>query len=33
MCLFADHIGVDSLMIDLVISLAKDAENKSGIFG
>ncbi|HEY6536288.1 MAG TPA: CbiX/SirB N-terminal domain-containing protein [Candidatus Nitrosocosmicus sp.] len=28
-----DHIGVDYLMIDLVISLAKDAENKSGIFG
>jgi len=28
-----NHIGVDYLMIDLVISLAKDAENKSGIFG
>jgi sirohydrochlorin ferrochelatase len=28
----AEHIGVDSLIIDLVISLAKDAENKSGLF-
>jgi|SRR6185437_1668089 sirohydrochlorin ferrochelatase len=28
----AGHIGVDSLIIDLVISLAKDAENKSGLF-
>ncbi len=28
----AEHIGVDSLIIDLMISLAKDAENKSGLF-
>jgi sirohydrochlorin ferrochelatase len=28
----AEHIGVDPLIIDLVISLAKDAENKSGLF-
>ena len=28
----SEHIGVDSLIIDLVISLAKDAENKSGLF-
>lgn len=28
----AEHIGVDPLVIDLVISLAKDAENKSGLF-
>lgn len=28
----AEHIGVDSLIIDLVISLARDAENKSGLF-
>lgn len=27
-----NHIGVDPLIIDLVISLAKDAEHKSGIF-
>ncbi len=28
----SEHIGVDSLLIDLIISLAKDAENKSGLF-
>ncbi|MDQ6723109.1 MAG: sirohydrochlorin cobaltochelatase [Thermoproteota archaeon] len=28
----SEHIGVDSLIIDLIISLAKDAENKSGLF-
>jgi precorrin-8X/cobalt-precorrin-8 methylmutase len=28
----AEHIGVDSLIIDLVIFLAKDSENKSGLF-
>jgi sirohydrochlorin ferrochelatase len=28
----SEHIGVDSLIIDLVISLAKDAEKKSGLF-
>ena len=28
----AEHIGVDSLIIDLVILLAKDSENKSGLF-
>ena len=28
----AEHIGVDPLIIDLVISLARDAENKSGLF-
>jgi hypothetical protein len=28
----SEHIGVDSLIIDLVVSLAKEAENKSGIF-
>ena len=28
----AEHIGVDPLIIDLFISLAKDAENKSGLF-
>jgi sirohydrochlorin ferrochelatase len=28
----AEHIGVDSLIINLVISLARDAENKSGLF-
>jgi precorrin-8X/cobalt-precorrin-8 methylmutase len=27
----SEHIGVDSLIIDLVVSLAKEAENKSGI--
>jgi precorrin-8X/cobalt-precorrin-8 methylmutase len=28
----AEHIGVDPSIIELVISLAKDAENKSGLF-
>ena len=28
----AEHIGVDPLIIDLIISLAKDTENKSGLF-
>ncbi len=28
----SEHIGVDSLILDLVVSLAKEAENKSGIF-
>jgi len=28
----SEHIGVDPAVIDLVITLAKEAEDKSGIF-